>query len=530
MTPVYPSPDLVLLFSTYLILIGSILAFAIYEFNSGVAFQVITLIMIGLAFAFLIYHHIIHLPASFISFLTDFSIPVVTNLVLVLIYAGMGLKLGADAKSLRGSGLRVALAGIMMAVMDIVPPAIIMGFACEPLLHWPWAYGALLGTLLGETSAAVVVPYLNHLMDLVKDRGEDAEHMKKISSVLKLESTVNSVVLLLFVALFYNLIFLKDPSPTFNSFFSLTYQSLSGVLVYHSAVLVFVLVGIPALVYLGSRLIVFGVRRKIVDRKKSRLKAYAFFSMNDIVVTKQQGDVSEKQLRMGMILYGIVLGIAMLVYESILYLTSFAGFTNVLFTLIGLIYLGFFIGFLFPGGEKTVVDKDTDDTGERTFTGMMLFHDEFELLIRIVFYFSIGIQLGIMLFSPPLGVHPIPSGEITGVIVLILIMAPLFLLFRLMSGGVGLPIAFYTRYSVEKSSGDMGLVAATMPKGITVAAISVLILQSGMEYGGTIYVLALVSIIVSTLGFTFITSLGMRSVENRKKRKEKIERAAVREL
>ena len=76
----------------------------------------------------------------------------------------------------------------------------------------------------------------------------------------------------------------------------------------------------------------------------------------------------------------------------------------------------------------------------------------------------------------------------------------------------------------------MGLVASTMPKGITVAAISVLILQSGMNFGSTIYVLSLVSIIVSTLGFTFMTSVGMRSIENRKKRKEKIEQAAVRNL
>ncbi len=530
MTPVYPSPNLVLLFSTYLILIGSILAFAIYELNSGVAFQVITLITVGFLFAFLIYHHIIHLPVSFISFLTDFSIPMVTNLVLVLIYAGMGLKLGADAKILRGSGLRVALGGIAMAMMDIVPPAVIMGYLCGPLLHWPWSYGALLGTLLGETSAAVVVPYLNHLVDLVKDRGEDADHMTKISSVLKLESTVNSIVLLLFVAIFYNLIFVNDPSPTLAGFLTTTYRSLNGVLVYHSTVLLFVLVGIPTLVFLGSKLIVMGVRRKIVDRRKNRLKAYAFFSLNDIVVTKAQGDISEKQLRLGMILYGIVLGIALLVYESILYLTSFAGFTNVLFTLMGLIYLGFFIGFLFPGGELTVVDKDTNDTGERTFTGMMLFHDEFELLVRIVFYFSIGIQLGIMLFSPPSGVQPIPPGDIFGVIILILIMGPLFLLFRLISGSVGLPIAFYSRYSTEKTGRDIGLVAATMPKGITVAAISVLILQSGMKFSSTIYLLALVSIIVSTLGFTFITSVGMRTMGNRKKRKERLRQAIGREL
>jgi len=506
---VYPSADLVLLFATYLILMGSILAFAIYEFNSGVAFQVIVLILGGLLFAFFIVHRILVLPHSFVSFLNNFSIPLVTDLVLVLIYSGMGLKLGADVKELRGSGLRVAVAGVVMAFADIIPSAILFGYVCQWLLGWPWILGALLGSLLGETSAAVVVPYLNHLVDLSSERGRRSDHVTKLTSVLKLESTVNSVVLLLFVAIFYNQIYIRNYNPTFASFLATTYSSLAGVIQYHSIVLIFVLAGIPVLVFAGSKIIVFFVKRRLVDRGRTRLKAYAVFSMNDIVTESASdgSEMNEKQLRMGMILYGIVLGIALLVFEEILNLTSFAGFANVLFALIGLLYLGFFIGYLFPGGEKLVLDKDADATGKRTFTGMMLFHEEFELLVRIVFYFSIGVELGMMLFAPPKGVQAIPSGELTGAVILILAMGPLFLVLRYISGSFGLPIAFFSRYSTDSIRKDYGLVAATMPKGVTVAAISVLILQSGIEFGSTIYVLALVSIIISTFAFTIISAV-----------------------
>jgi hypothetical protein len=509
MATVYPSADIVLLFATYLILLGSILAFAIYEFNSGVAFQVILLILGGLLFSFLIVHRILVLPSSFVSFLNSFSIPLVTDLVLVLIYAGMGLKLGADAKELRGSGLRVAAAGIVMAFADIVPSAIMFGYVCEWLLGWPWILGALLGSLLGETSAAVVVPYLNHLIDLSAERGRRTEHVTKLASVLKLESTVNSVVLLLFVAIFYNQIYIRNYNPTFVNFFATTYSSLAGVVKYHSIVLLFVLAGIPLLVLAGSEIIVFFVRRRLVDRGRTRLKAYAVFSMNDIVAADGPvgGEMNEKQLRMGMILYGIVLGIALLVFEEILKLTSFAGFANVLFALIGLLYLGFFIGYLFPGGEKIVLDSDATATGKRTFTGMMLFHEEFELLVRIVFYFSIGIELGMMLFAPPKGVQAIPSSELFGAVALIFAMGPIFLALRFISGSVGLPIAFFSRYSSESIRKDYSLVAATMPKGVTVAAISVLILQSGIEFASTIYVLALMSIIISTFAFTIISAI-----------------------
>ena len=52
-----------------------------------------------------------------VSFIQFFSIPLITDTVLVLIYLGTGLKLGLDAKQLRGSGLRVAAGGIIMAVL-----------------------------------------------------------------------------------------------------------------------------------------------------------------------------------------------------------------------------------------------------------------------------------------------------------------------------------------------------------------------------------------------------------------------------
>ncbi len=512
-----------LLFATYLILIGSILAFAIYEFVSGVAFQVLLLIMGGLGFAFLLAHGFFVLPSAFTSFLNYFSIPLITDLVLVLIYVGTGLKLGLDAKQLRGSGLRIAAGGLAMAVADIVGSAAIFSYVCGILLNWPWVLGALFGALIGDTSAAMIVPYLSHIANLSAERTGKSEHLTKLTSVIKLESTMNSVVLLLFVTIFYNQLYIGNSSPTMSVFFGTTFNSLTAVLANHSVVLLFALAGIPLIAYFSSKSIVLIVKRRLAQKNGTGLEPYAVLYLKnphptstDDVMIHRSSDVtefSEKQMRMGMMLYGIVLGIALLVFEEVLQLTSFAGFANVLFALIALIYLGFFVGYLFPGGGKTSYESDGSAQGKRTFVGMMLFHDEIELLVRIVFYFSLGIELGTMLFSPPAGLQPIPADQTTGAIELILLMIPIFMGLRYFSGLFGLPIAFYSRRSGERFARDFKLVGATMPKGVTVAALSVLLLQAGVNSGGTIYILALTTVIVSTLAFTFASRAGSAVVK-----------------
>lgn len=507
-----------LLFATYLILIGSILTFAIYEFVAGVAFQVLLLVLGGVGFAFLMVYGFIAVPQTFVSFIQFFSIPLITDTVLVLIYLGTGLKLGLDAKQLRGSGLRVAAGGIIMALVDIVSSAVVFAYVCQLLLGWPWALGALFGSIIGETSAAVVVPYLNHITNLSAERASKTEHLTKLTSVIKLESTMNSIILLLMVAIFYNQIFIGNNSPTIPVFLQTTASALSSVVDYHLVVLVFALAGIPVIVYVSSRTIVFFVKRRLSGGNRSGIEPYAvlylrkpFPTSTEDIEIRRSSDVtefSEKQMRMGMILYGIVLGIGLLVFEEMLKLTSFAGFANALFALIALIYLGFFIGYLFPGGGRKSYESDTSLQGKRTFTGMMLFHDEIELLIRIVFYFSIGIELGLMLFSPPQGLPPIPPNEVKGAIELILLMIPIFVGLRYLSGMFGLPLAFYSRKNKESFRKDFNLVGATMPRGVTVAAISVLLLQTQTSSSGTIYVLALTSIVVSTFAFTLASRAG----------------------
>lgn len=514
----YPSTEEVLLFATYLILIGSILAFAIYEFVSGVAFQVLLLLLGGVGFAFLIARNFFALPSSFLSFLGSFSIPLITDFVLVLIYMGTGLKLGLDAKQLRGSGLRIAAGGIAMAVADIVGSAMIFAYVCGVLLHWPWALGAMFGALIGDTSAAIVVPYLSHLTNLSSERAGKSEHMTKLTSVIKIESTMNSVILLLFVTIFYNQVSAGNASPALPAFLGTTLGSLEQVLAANSAVLLFVLVGIPIIIFCSSKIIVFFVKRRLADKRGVGMEPYAVLylktqhptSTEDIAIHRSSDvtEFSEKQMRMGMMLYGIVLGIALLVFEEVLKITAFAGFANVLFALIALIYLGFFVGFLFPGGGTKSFESDASAQGKRTFTGMLLFHDEMELLARIVFYFSVGVELGTMLFSPPAGLQTIPANDIRGAVELLLLMIPIFICLRFFSGMFGLPIAFYSRRGHESFGRDFKLVSATMPKGVTVAAISVLLLQAGVQSGGTIYVLALSTIIVSTFAFTFASRAG----------------------
>ncbi len=535
--PSYPSTEEVLLFATYLILIGSILTFAIYEFVAGVAFQVLLLVLGGVGFAFLMVYNFIAVPQTFVSFIQFFSIPLITDTVLVLIYMGTGLKLGLDAKQLRGSGLRVAAGGIIMAVVDIVSSAVVFAYVCQLLLGWPWALGALFGSIVGETSAAVVVPYLNHITNLSAERASKTEHLTKLTSVIKLESTMNSIVLLLMVAIFYNQIFIGNNSPTIPVFLQTTASALSSVIDYHLVVLVFALAGIPIIVYMSSRTIVFFVKRRLSGGSKSGIEPYAvlylrkpFPTSTEDIEIRRSSDVtefSEKQMRMGMILYGIVLGIGLLVFEEMLKLTSFAGFANALFALIALIYLGFFIGYLFPGGGRKSYESDSSLQGKRTFTGMMLFHDEIELLIRIVFYFSIGIELGLMLFSPPQGLPPIPPNEVKGAIELILLMVPIFVGLRYLSGMFGLPLAFYSRKNKESFRKDFKLVGATMPRGVTVAAISVLLLQTQISSSGTIYVLALTSIVVSTFAFTLASRAGSSVLKGQHRQTKKTANIAL---
>jgi len=493
---------------------GSVLSFLIYEFKSGVAFQVSVLILGGLLFAFLVTDGIIKVPSSFVSFISNFSTPLITDLVLVLIYMGMGLKVGSDIKEFREDGLRVGLSGTVMALLDIIPAAILFGYLCEFIFGWPWVLGAILGTLFGETSAAVVVPFLSHVSNLMRERGNSTRHLTKLTNTIKLESTLNSVVLLIFLVIFFNQYYLGNYGPNLNILWNSSISSLVGVFRNHFLVLLFVLAGIPVLVYLTSRAIVAGVRKKVTDRHSNRLRAFATFSLNDIVSPEgiERDDNFEKQFRIGMILYGVVLGIGLFLFQFIGQMTSFAGIGSTMFSLITLIYLGFFIGYLFPGGQKNVVDSSAEETGSRTFTGMMLFHDEFELLARIVFYFSVGISLGLMIFTPSAG-NIISAGVWDGILILTILMVPIFIIMRLLAGSIGLPLIFYSRKKSEHFREDFRLIVATMPKGITVAAVSVIILQTGIPQASALYVLALVAVIVSTLEFTVISSIGLKNLE-----------------
>lgn len=510
---------MVLLFAAYLILMGSILAFAIYEFNSGVAFQVAALILVGLFFAFLVHFNFLQMPGYFEPFITGFSTPLITNLVLVLVFVGMGLKMGWESRSFRGEGLRIFAASAAMAFIDIIPGALIFGYLCEFIFGWPWIYGALLGTLMGETSAAVVVPYVDHQAKLAQEKGGSSRHLSKLTNVLKLESTLNSITLLLFLVLFYNEISVGNYNPTIGSFFSSSWTSLIQVFELHWPVLVVVIAGIPLLIYLFSRLMIFFTKRKLVDRASRKLKVTAIFSLNDVMLPKDDSaqEMSEKQFRIGMMLYGIVLGIALLIFETIQTqpATSFAGIGTSLFSLLALLYLGFFLGYLFPGSTTYTVDSATEQMGRKAFTGMMLFHEEFELLARIVFYFSVGVSLGFMILSPLPGSQSIPDGVWGGILFMTVIMGPVFLGLRYLSGLAGLPISFFSRYRKESFKGDFRLVAATMPKGITVAAVAVLILQSGIDFSAEIYILALISVVVSTIGFTLISSTKPKSAAGR---------------
>lgn len=503
-----------MLFVAYLILMGSILAFAIYESNSGVAFQVTALLLGGIFFSFLVANRFINMPSYFVSFVTGFSTPLITTLVLVLVFLGMGMKLGWDVKSLKGEGWRIAASGIAMAFADVVFAAIAFGYLCSFIFGWPFIYGAVLGSLMGETSAAMVVPFMNHVADRAEETGGKKRHINMLAHVLKLESTVNSVVLVFFLVVFFNQISIGNLNPSLNAFFTSTWSSFMSVLRTHLLVLVLAGLGTPLAIYLSSMLIVFMLKRRMDDKTSRQLRVYSTFSMNNLVLSggTASAEMDEKQFRNGMMIYGIVLGIALLVYETIQLenATSFAGMGKTLFALLALLYLGFFLGYLFPGGNNLVAGSVFSETGKKAFTGMMLFHEEFELLARIVFYFSVGMSLGFMLFSHSISSAGISPSVWTQIIILSVLMPVLFVVSRFVSGGIGLPIAFFGK-NHQRARGDFGFVAASMPKGITVAAVAVLILESGVQFATQIYVLALLAVIISSICFTAIAPFASRA-------------------
>ncbi|MCL5788521.1 MAG: cation:proton antiporter [Candidatus Marsarchaeota archaeon] len=169
---VFPSTDGVLATVGGVILLGSLAEIAFIRYGLP---ESVGLMLLGMFMGPVL--HIV--PSSDISIFEELA-PVFGSVALIVIVFGGGIRL--DLKSLRGAGK----AGSALAVLDTaLTMAFVTPFAYL-VLHWPLAISALFGALLGETTAAIVIPVSQGLK---LDR--------TAVDILTFNSTINSITCIL---------------------------------------------------------------------------------------------------------------------------------------------------------------------------------------------------------------------------------------------------------------------------------------------------------------------------------------------
>ncbi len=113
--------------------------------------------------------------------------------------------------------------GLLLAVADVLVVTIVMAVFMKAVFDWPLIYGAILGAILGETTAIVVLPLINNL-----------EINKDVYNMVLTEATVNSAISIL---IFYLMIsFLNGSAFTLSSYSFYIVSSLSIPIVIGAAI------------------------------------------------------------------------------------------------------------------------------------------------------------------------------------------------------------------------------------------------------------------------------------------------------
>jgi len=138
--------------STYLLLIA-LAAIILIGYLSDALFrltripEILILMLIGIILVPL--GHII--PDKYVSILRDF-VPLFGSIALIMIMFDGGRKIDLSA-SVSGSGT-----GLILAILDITFSMITVSLLMHYIFSWPFIYGAILGTIIGETTAVVIIP------------------------------------------------------------------------------------------------------------------------------------------------------------------------------------------------------------------------------------------------------------------------------------------------------------------------------------------------------------------------------------
>lgn len=490
------------------LLVGSLLINIVYNKDSGIAILVIGLIVAGMAFGSIFQPNAasanVVIPGGqanyFIYFLSAFASPFISQLMLIIIFTGAGLKIGARDRKAKAGRLRRNADGWLMGFLDIFLSAIIFMFIFSAF-HLPLLYGALFGAIAGETSATVVIPYVLKVSEKRVEEGKPERIYNQIAELLTIESAANSVMLLVIVDLLLFFIGTNGSTPTFQSGIGALSHAFDSYLLFH-------FVNIMELIVTAGGFIIVTVM---------------ILNYFPRTLFTQKGENEEAEMSKGMLQYGLLLGFSIILYEVLeLEGPYFAldSFSTAVVGLIALFLLNYAVGFFFLKRRNGLLQSSGPDGREYGLSGMTMFHEEFEQMVRIGFFFVVGMQFygnllslydgggflnsGVPSLSVPiLGGLPY-RGLIEGALFVVLFWA-VFMILRKIIGFAGRTMLFTSRAD-RNDRGVVQIVEASLPRGATAVAVASLLLISGNRYSGIVYDLVMIAVFVSIFEFLYYSA------------------------
>ena len=505
---IYPAINLVMLTVGGVLLVGSLIINLVYNRDSGIAILVIGLILSGIAFSSIFQHaaaspNVIVMGSQanyFIYFLSVFASPFISQLMLIMIFTGAGLKIGARDRKAREGRIRRNTVGWLMGFLDIFLSAflfmLIFGAFQLPLL-----YGAIFGAISGETSATVVIPYVLKVTEKRVEEGKPEKIFHQVAELLTIESAANSVMLLIAVDFLFFFTGTGSSGATASSALGILMQSFDSYIRSHFVNILELIATSGA--FTVATVVIMGYFPRTPFTRAARNE--------------------ETEMSKGMLQYGLLLGFSIILYEVLeLGGPYFAldSFSTAVVGLISLFLLNYAVGFFFLKKRNGLLLSPGPDGREFGLSGMTMFHEELEQMVRIGFFFVVGMQFygnmlslydgGAFLHNgiPSLFVNVGGSLPYPGVVesaVLVAIFWVTFLLLRKIVGFVG-RMAIFRKKADRKDRGVVRIVEAALPRGATAVAVASLMLSSGVPYSGVIYDLVMIAVFVSIFEFLYYSS------------------------
>ncbi len=504
----YPAIGIVMLTVGGVLLVGSLLINIVYNRDSGIAILVIGLIVAGMLFGSVFQPSAatgnVVLPGEqanyFINFLSAFASPFISQLMLIIIFTGAGLKIGARDRKSRSGRLRRNADGWLMGFLDIVLSAVLFMFIFR-IFGLPILYGALFGAIAGETSATVVIPYAAKVTERRVAEGRPERIYRQVGELLTIESAANSVLLLVVVDVILFLIATAGPSASAQAGIGSVFRTLDAYLLGHFINIIELIVTIGGFVTATVLLLTYFPR--------------AIFSQN--------GDDKEEDMSKGMMQYGLLLGFSIILYEVLEVEGPYFALDSFSIAVIGLIalfLLNYAVGFFFLKKRNGLLQQSPADSREYGLSGMTMFHEEFEQMVRIGFFFVVGMQFygnmlvlydggsfvysGIPYLSFPL-LSSLPYPGLIESAFFVVVFWVVFMILRRMIGYVGRTLLF-PNSSDSRDRGIVQIVEASLPRGATAVAVASLLLSSGIRYAGIIYDLVMIAVFVSIFEFLYYSA------------------------